>query len=74
MYFVRNEKVEQYIKIKTHEPIILKFWFYIRIKTHKPIILTFWIENKYFMLLDLGLYFPNINLTEPIINYSSCYS
>jgi len=23
---IRNEKVEHYIKIKTHKPIVLRFW------------------------------------------------
>ena len=50
----RIEKVEHYIRIKTHKPIVSlsptltrieKVEHYIRIKTHKPIALRFWVES-----------------------------
>jgi len=43
---VRNEQVEHYIIIKTHKPIVLKFWVEIDVDT-----LWFWVESDVDTLL-----------------------
>jgi len=52
----RNEKVEHYIKIKTHKPIVLKFWVESGVN-----ILCGW--TRVSLVLYLSSEIPSIDLT-----------